>query len=106
MSAPAQPDLAGHFGRFGGRFVPEALVGALDELDAAYRTAKADPVFQARFQGLLQDYAGVPSLLYRAERLSAALGAEILLKREDLNHTGAHKIRNVLGQALLAKQMG
>jgi tryptophan synthase beta chain len=136
VSAPALPDLAGHFGRYGGRFVPEALVRALDELDAAYRAAKVDPVFQERFSGLLRDYAATPSLLYRAERLSAALGAEILLKREDLNHTGAHKgvqrdpaeavrvlrravelgvtlnhtgahkVRNVLGQALLARQMG
>ncbi|GGQ51584.1 tryptophan synthase subunit beta [Couchioplanes azureus] len=106
MSAPVLPDLTGHFGRFGGRFVPEALVRALDELDAAYREAKSDPVFQDRFAGLLRDYAGTPSLLYRAERLSAELGAEILLKREDLNHTGAHKVRNVLGQALLAKRMG
>nr|WP_296070598.1 tryptophan synthase subunit beta [uncultured Actinoplanes sp.] len=106
MSAPALPDLAGHFGRYGGRFVPEALVRALDELDDAYRSAKKDPDFQAQFQYLLTNYAGVPSLLYRAERLSEALGAEILLKREDLNHTGAHKVRNVLGQALLAKRMG
>ena len=106
MSAPTLPDLAGHFGRFGGRFVPEALVKALDELDAAYREAKTDPVFQARFTDLLVNYAGTPSLLYRAERLSAAIGAEVLLKREDLNHTGAHKVRNVLGQALLAKKMG
>jgi tryptophan synthase beta chain len=100
------PDFTGHFGRYGGRFVPEALVKALDELDAAYRVAKTDPEFQERFTGLLRDYAGVPSLLYSAERLSAVLGAEILLKREDLNHTGAHKVRNVLGQALLAKRMG
>ncbi len=106
MSAPVLPDLSGHFGRYGGRFVPEALVGALDELDAAYRSAKTDPEFQARFKDLLLNYAGTPSLLYRAERLSAKLGAEILLKREDLNHTGAHKVRNVLGQALLAKRMG
>ncbi|BAL86786.1 putative tryptophan synthase beta chain [Actinoplanes missouriensis 431] len=106
MTAPSLPDLAGHFGRYGGRFVPEALIKALDELDAAYRSAKADPEFQARFQDLLLNYAGVPSLLYRATRLSEALGAEILLKREDLNHTGAHKVRNVLGQALLAKRMG
>jgi tryptophan synthase beta chain len=106
MSAPVLPDLAGHFGRYGGRFVPEALVRALDELDAAYRSAKADPQFQARFADLLTNYAGVPSLLYRASRLSEAVGAEILLKREDLNHTGAHKVRNVLGQALLAKRMG
>ncbi|WP_067498261.1 tryptophan synthase subunit beta [Actinoplanes sp. TFC3] len=106
MSLDALPDLAGHFGRFGGRFVPEALVRALDELEAAYRSAKTDPVFQERFAGLLRDYAGTPSLLYRAERLSEAIGAEVLLKREDLNHTGAHKVRNVLGQALLAKRMG
>ena len=106
MSAPSLPDLSGHFGRYGGRFVPEALVRALDELDDAYRTAKTDPIFQAEFGNLLKNYAGVPSLLYRAERLSRAVGAEILLKREDLNHTGAHKVRNVLGQALLAKRMG
>ncbi|MDT4995383.1 MAG: tryptophan synthase beta chain, partial [Actinoplanes sp.] len=106
MTLETLPDRSGHFGRYGGRFVPEALVRALDELDAVYRSARADPEFQARFQGLLTNYAGVPSLLYRAERLSAKLGAEILLKREDLNHTGAHKIRNVLGQALLAKRMG
>ena len=106
MSVESLPDLAGHFGRYGGRFVPEALIKALDELDAAYRSAKADPEFQARFQDLLLNYAGVPSLLYRAARLSDALGADIWLKREDLNHTGAHKVRNVLGQALLAKRMG
>jgi tryptophan synthase beta chain len=106
VSAPTLPDLAGHFGRYGGRFIPEALVRALDELDAAYRFAKTDPEFQAQFRSLLTNYAGVPSLLYRAERLSEVLGAEILLKREDLNHTGAHKVRNVLGQALLAKRMG
>ncbi|GIF21254.1 tryptophan synthase beta chain [Paractinoplanes tereljensis] len=106
MTAPALPDLSGHFGRYGGRFVPEALVRALDELDAAYRSAKTDPEFQAEFQDLLLNYAGTPSLLYPAKRLSAKAGAEILLKREDLNHTGAHKVRNVLGQALLAKRMG
>ncbi|WP_033346061.1 tryptophan synthase subunit beta [Catenuloplanes japonicus] len=103
---PALPDISGHFGRFGGRFVPEALIGALDELDAAYRSAKQDPAFQEEFGGLLRDYAGTPSLLYSARRLSEKLGARILLKREDLNHTGAHKVRNVLGQALLAKRMG
>jgi tryptophan synthase beta chain len=96
----------GHFGRYGGRFVPEALVKALDELERAYRDAKRDPEFQARFTDLLVNYAGTPSLLYPAQRLSDAVGAEILLKREDLNHTGAHKVRNVLGQALLAKKMG
>jgi tryptophan synthase beta chain len=100
------PDSAGHFGRFGGRFVPEALIPALDELDAEYRKAQTDQAFQDEFTGLLRDYAGVPSMLYDAPRLSAALGARILLKREDLNHTGAHKIRNALGQALLTRRMG
>jgi len=102
----AVPDAAGHFGRYGGRFVPEALVAALDELDREYRAALADPTFQAEFDRMLREYAGTPSLLYRAERLSAEAGARILLKREDLNHTGAHKVRNVLGQALLTKRMG
>ncbi|MER5336364.1 tryptophan synthase subunit beta [Micromonospora sp. NPDC002717] len=108
LAAPAgpQPDSAGHFGRFGGRFVPEALVAALDELDAAHRTAMADESFRAEFGALLRDYAGTPSLLYAAQRFSAKAGARVLLKREDLNHTGAHKVRNVLGQALLTKRMG
>jgi tryptophan synthase beta chain len=100
------PDAAGHFGRYGGRFVPEALVAALDELDRAYREAMADDAFRVEFAALLHDYAGVPSLLYRAERLSTQAGARVLLKREDLNHTGAHKVRNVLGQALLTRRMG
>jgi tryptophan synthase beta chain len=106
MSAGTLPDLSGHFGRYGGRFVPEALIKALDELETAYRSAKVDPEFQAEFEDLLLNYAGTPSLLYPAKRLSAKLGAEIWLKREDLNHTGAHKVRNVLGQALLARRMG
>ncbi|MEJ3747783.1 tryptophan synthase subunit beta [Actinomycetes bacterium KLBMP 9797] len=107
MSAPViVPDLSGHFGRYGGRFVPEALVAALEELDAAYRHAMSDDAFQAEFGALLRDYAGCPSLLYRADRLSAEVGARVFLKREDLNHTGAHKVRNVLGQALLTKRMG
>ncbi|MFI6068326.1 tryptophan synthase subunit beta [Micromonospora sp. NPDC051227] len=104
--AGPQPDSAGHFGRFGGRFVPEALVAALDELDGAWRTAMADESFRAEFGALLRDYAGTPSLLYEARRFSAKVGARVLLKREDLNHTGAHKVRNVLGQALLTKRMG
>jgi tryptophan synthase beta chain len=104
MSAPAPA--IGHFGPYGGRFVPEALIAALEELDEAYHTAMADPAFQAEFAAMLRDYAGCPSLLYEASRLSEELGARILLKREDLNHTGAHKIRNVLGQALLTKRMG
>jgi tryptophan synthase beta chain len=108
MSVATQPlpDATGHFGRYGGRFVPEALIAALDELDAAYRHAMADESFQAEFAALLRDYAGAPSPLYDATRLSAEVGARILLKREDLNHTGAHKVRNVLGQALLTKRMG
>ncbi|MFI7574252.1 tryptophan synthase subunit beta [Micromonospora sp. NPDC049497] len=100
------PDTAGHFGRFGGRFVPEALVAALDELDGAWRTAMTDESFRAEFGALLRDYAGTPSLLYTAKRFSERVGARVLLKREDLNHTGAHKVRNVLGQALLTKRMG
>jgi tryptophan synthase beta chain len=100
------PDLTGHFGRYGGRFVPEALIAALDQLDVEYRKALTDEVFQAEFGRLLRDYVGCPSMLYEAPRLSAEAGARILLKREDLNHTGAHKIRNVLGQALLTRQMG
>ncbi|MGZ6752054.1 MAG: tryptophan synthase subunit beta [Nocardioides sp.] len=91
---------------WGGRFMPEALVAALDELTAAWHDAMAAPAFVADFEAILRDYAGLPSPLYHAERLSRSVGARILLKREDLNHTGAHKIRNVLGQALLTKRMG
>ena len=101
-----QPDALGHFGRFGGRFMPEALVAPLDELDRYWREAMADEKFVAEFQRMLREYAAVPSLLYDATRLSEVAGARILLKREDLNHTGAHKIRNVLGQALLTRRMG
>jgi tryptophan synthase beta chain len=100
------PDQAGHFGRFGGRFMPEALVAALDELTVAWQDAMADPAFTDEFERMLREYAGTPSLLYDATKLSQEAGARILLKREDLNHTGAHKIRNVLGQALLTKRMG
>ncbi|WP_328322809.1 tryptophan synthase subunit beta [Kribbella sp. NBC_00382] len=100
------PDQLGHFGRFGGRFMPEALIGPLDELTVAWQEAMADPEFTGEFERMLREYAGVPSLLYDATRLSEVAGARILLKREDLNHTGAHKIRNVLGQALLTKRMG
>ena len=105
-AAGLAPDPKGHFGRFGGRFMPEALVPALEELDAAYRHAQADEAFQAEFGRLLRDYAGCPSALYDATRLSQHAGTRILLKREDLNHTGAHKVRNVLGQALLTVRMG
>jgi tryptophan synthase beta chain len=102
----AQPDATGHFGRFGGRFMPEALVAPLDELDRAWTEAKADPAFMAELDRMLREYANIPSPLYEAHRFSEAAGARILLKREDLNHTGAHKIRNVIGQALLAKRIG
>ena len=102
----AQPDEAGHFGRFGGRFMPEALFAPLDELSTAWSDAKADPTFMAELNRMLHEYANIPSPLYEAHRFSKAAGARILLKREDLNHTGAHKIRNVIGQALLAKRIG
>lgn len=100
------PDERGHFGRFGGRFMPEALIAPLDELERAWQDAMADVAFVAEFERLLREYAGVPSLLYDATRFSEVVGARVLLKREDLNHTGAHKIRNVLGQALLTQRMG
>jgi tryptophan synthase beta chain len=93
-------------GAWGGRFMPEALVAALDELTVAYTDAMADPEFVKSFEDSLVDYANVPSPLYEAKHLSEQYGLRILLKREDLNHTGAHKIRNVLGQALLTKRMG
>jgi tryptophan synthase beta chain len=105
-SVMGDPGSTGRFGEFGGRFIPETLVGACAELDAAFRDAWADDGFRRRLDGLLRNYAGRPSLLYDAERLSAELGCRLLLKREDLNHTGSHKINNVLGQALLAERMG
>lgn len=101
------PDEKGRFGPFGGRFVPETLMSALLELEEAYRTHVKDPEFQAELIKLLTQYSGRPTSLYYAERLTAKLGgARIYLKREDLNHTGAHKINNTIGQALLAKRMG
>ncbi|GAB2586398.1 tryptophan synthase subunit beta [Kribbella endophytica] len=106
MTALLLPDQLGHFGRFGGRFMPEALIAPLDELTVAWQEAMADKSFTDEFERMLREYAGTPSLLYDATRLSDVAGARILLKREDLNHTGAHKIRNVLGQALLTKRMG
>ena len=103
----AQPSADGHFGSYGGRFVAETLVHALDELQEAYAQAQADSEFQAEFADDLAHYVGRPTPLYRAERLSAALGGpRIYLKREDLNHTGAHKVNNCIGQALLARRMG
>ena len=102
-----QPDEKGFFGDFGGRFVPETLMTAVLELDEAYKEAKADPVFQEELNQLLTYYVGRENPLYFAKRLSDyAGGAKIYLKREDLNHTGAHKINNALGQVLLAKRMG
>jgi tryptophan synthase beta chain len=100
------PDERGHFGRFGGRFMPEALIGPLDDLERVWREAMADEGFLAEYDRLKREYAGLPSHLYDAQRLSEHVGARVLLKREDLNHTGAHKIRNVLGQALLTARMG
>lgn len=104
---PALPDERGYFGEFGGRFVPETLVPALDELTAAFESARHDPAFQQRFAHLQATYTGRPTPLTYAARLSDHLGgARIYLKREDLAHTGAHKINNALGQALLAERMG
>jgi tryptophan synthase beta chain len=102
-----EPDERGHFGRYGGRFVPEALVAALDELATAYGKARSDPGFLGELDRLHRDYSGRPSPLTDAPKLGEhAGGARILLKREDLNHTGSHKINNVLGQALLTRRMG
>lgn len=113
MTTPSQsaqsvgPDERGHFGIYGGRFVPEALMAALNELDAAYRDAIVDPTFIAEFDRLERDYTGRPNPITDAANLARyAGGARVLLKREDLNHTGSHKINNVLGQALLTKRMG
>jgi tryptophan synthase beta chain len=104
---PARPDVCGYFGKYGGKFVPETLMPALSELEAAYADAMADADFQKQFSQLCRDYIGRPTPLYYAKQLSAkAGGATILLKREDLAHTGAHKINNALGQGLLAKRMG
>ena len=101
------PDAGGHFGAFGGRYVAETLMPLLLQLEKAYEAAKDDPAFQAELGGLLKHYVGRPNPLYYAEHLSRHLGgAKIYLKREDLNHTGAHKINNCLGQILLAKRMG
>jgi len=106
LNPSALPDAGGHFGRFGGRFVPETLMNPLIELERAYRAARRDPAFRRRLRELLTTYAGRPTPLYFAERLTRHCGgARIYLKREDLCHTGAHKINNVLGQALLAARM-
>src|SRR3954451_21486918 len=102
-----QPDARGHFGPYGGRYVPQVLMAPLEALEQAYAEARVDPAFQAELKDLLENYAGRPTPLYYAKRLTEQLGgAKIYLKREDLLHTGAHKINNCLGQGLLAKRMG
>jgi tryptophan synthase beta chain len=106
MSIMAEPRPGGRFGEFGGRFVPESLVPACEELEVAFREAWADPAFRSELDALLRDYAGRPTPLTECHRLGSHLGVRLLLKREDLNHTGSHKINNVLGQALLARRMG
>jgi tryptophan synthase beta chain len=107
MTPYQQPDARGHFGPYGGSFVAETLVHALDELKACYEEARRDPAFDAEFRSELAHYVGRPSPIYHAARLSRELGgAQIYLKREDLNHTGAHKINNTIGQAMLARRMG
>lgn len=112
LTTTSVPDNLGRFGRFGGKYVPETLMPALAELETAYQQYRQDPEFQAELQGLLRDYVGRATPLYFAERLTSyysrpdGTGPQIYLKREDLNHTGAHKINNALGQVLLAKRMG
>ncbi|WP_442484062.1 tryptophan synthase subunit beta [Aeoliella sp. SH292] len=106
-ATPAVPDSAGRFGQFGGRYVPETLIKALDQLAAEYEKAKADKAFQDELSLLLRDFVGRPSPLYHAKRLSDQCGgAQIYFKREDVNHTGAHKINNTIGQCLLTMRMG
>jgi len=106
-STPQMPDAKGHFGPYGGRYVPETLMAPLEEIERAFVEAHADAAFQAELKDLLENYAGRPTPLYEAKRLSAELGgARIFIKREDLLHTGAHKINNCLGQILLARRMG
>jgi tryptophan synthase beta chain len=106
MSIMVTPGADGRFGDFGGRFVPETLVPACQELEAAFNDAWADPMFRADLDQVLREYAGRPSMMTECHNLSEQLGIRLILKREDLNHTGSHKINNVLGQALLAKRMG
>jgi tryptophan synthase beta chain len=106
QSIMSEPSEAGRFGEFGGRFVPETLVPACQELEASFREAWADPVFRAELDQVLREYAGRPSMITECYQLGAKLGIRLVLKREDLNHTGSHKINNVLGQVLLAKRMG
>ncbi|HEX3212186.1 MAG TPA: pyridoxal-phosphate dependent enzyme, partial [Actinomycetota bacterium] len=101
-----RPDPLGHFGKWGGRFVPEVLMAALDQLTDAFEDAIADPAFVTELHALRRDYAGRPTPLFCARRLSEELGVRVWLKREDLLHTGAHKLNNSLGQHLLARRMG
>ena len=103
---PIQPDATGHFGPYGGKFVPETLIHALVELEQAYLDAQADPAFQDELAGTLRDFAGRPTPLIEAKRFSEAAGCRVFLKREDLLHTGAHKINNTIGQCLLTRRMG
>src|SRR5688572_23791252 len=105
MKPISQPDSLGHWGPYGGRFVPETLMAPLEDLTATYESARRDPVFQNELDRLLREYAGRPTPLYLAWGLTAEAGGRIYLKREDLLHTGAHKINNALGQALLALRM-
>jgi tryptophan synthase beta chain len=104
--ALAEPSPDGRFGEFGGRFIPESLVPACRELETAFRAAWGDPAFHAEYEGLLRDYGGRPTPVTECHRLSERLGVRVLLKREDLAHTGSHKINNVIGQALLTRRMG
>ena len=106
VTLPRERSVGGRFGAYGGRYVPETLVAALDQLAALYDAARNDPAFWAEYDLLLRTFVGRPSLLGEAPRLSLAAGARVFLKREDLNHTGAHKINNTIGQALLARRMG
>ena len=106
ISLPPERAVAGRFGPYGGRYVPETLVSALDELTALYDAARADTGFWAEVDGILRDFVGRPTPVTEAPRFGAAVGCRVLLKREDLNHTGAHKINNTVGQALLARRMG
>src|SRR5436309_6669989 len=106
VTAMGEPSPDGRFGEFGGRFLPESLVPACMELEQTFRTAWADPTFHQEYAAILRDYAGRPTPLTECRRLSERLGVRVLLKREDLTHTGSHKINNVVGQALLTRRMG
>ncbi|HQW67184.1 MAG TPA: pyridoxal-phosphate dependent enzyme, partial [Gemmatimonadales bacterium] len=106
LSLPPETSVDGRFGPYGGRYVPETLVAALDDLAALYDSVRDDPTFWAEYHHLLEEIVGRPSRLTEAPRFSEVAGVRVLLKREDLNHTGAHKINNTIGQALLARRMG